>query len=171
VALQLSSTGSDDATSEASSDATAVGDSAEALAATERSDAGAADALPAPAAADEATAELDTGIDNAAPPGENAGLDQLDNVTDLADFASAAVGAPSSPDVPAATSAAADEELSEAEAFLAEAELPRCLGVDIVVGPAVYRDVPVVVGIDESRNLAFAYRAATCAEVARARLP
>ena len=172
VALQLSSTGSDDASSEASSDTVAGAESAEALSATGRSDAAdAAEPLPAPAAAGEATAEVDTGIDNAAPPGENVGLDQLDNVTDLADFASAAVGAPSSPDVPAATSAASDEDLSDAEAFLAEAELPRCLGVDIVVGPAVYRDVPVVVGIDESRNLAIAYRAATCAEVARARLP
>jgi hypothetical protein len=82
------------------------------------------------------------------------------------------VGAPISPDdVPAATSAAGGEDLSDAETFLAEAELPRCLGVDIIVGPAVYRDVPVVVGIDESRNLAIAYRAADCAEVARARLP
>jgi hypothetical protein len=35
----------------------------------------------------------------------------------------------------------------------------------------VYVDVPVVVGIDESRDLAIAYRAATCEEVARARLP
>jgi hypothetical protein len=73
--------------------------------------------------------------------------------------------------VTAATSAPDDEDRSEAETFLAEAELPRCLGVDIIVGPAVYRGVPVVVGIDESRNLAIAYRAATCAEVARAQLP
>ena len=171
VALQLSSTASDD--DEASSEETEGG--AEAL--TEPARADADSDLPAPAAAgaeaaDEATIELDTGIDNAAPPGENVGLDQLDNLTDLADFAAAAVGAPISPDdVPAATSAAGGDDLSEAETFLAEAELPRCLGVDIIVGPAVYRDVPVVVGIDESRNLAIAYRAANCAEVARARLP
>jgi hypothetical protein len=173
VALQLSSTNSDD---EASSEETSRDDGAEALSATARADeADAAESdLPAPAAeaADAAPIELDTGIDNAAPPGENVGLDQLDNLTDLADFAAAAVGAPISPDdVPAATSGAGGEDLSEAETFLAEAELPRCLGVDIIVGPAVYRDVPVVVGIDESRNLAIAYRAATCAEVARARLP
>jgi hypothetical protein len=174
VALQLSSTASDD---QASSEETEGG--AEALTESARSDAadGADSDLPAPAAAgaeaaDEATIELDTGIDNAAPPGENVGLDQLDNLTDLADFAAAAVGAPISPDdVPAATSAAGGDDLSEAETFLAEAELPRCLGVDIIVGPAVYRDVPVVVGIDESRNLAIAYRAADCAEVARTRLP
>ena len=121
--------------------------------------------------AGDAGVELDTGIDNAAPPGENVGLDELENLTDLADFAAAAVGAPVAPDVPAATSAPSDEELSEAETFLAEAELPRCLGVDIIVGPAVYGGVPVVVGIDEGRNLAIAYRAATCAEVARVRLP
>ena len=121
--------------------------------------------------AGDAGVELDTGIDNAAPPGENVGLDELENLTDLADFAAAAVGAPVAPDVPAATSAPSDEELSETETFLAEAELPRCLGVDIIVGPAVYGGVPVVVGIDEGRNLAIAYRAATCAEVARVRLP
>jgi hypothetical protein len=172
VALQLSSTGSDDA---ASSDETSSEEAAEALTATAAADPADSD-LPAPAAdgaeaADEAAPELDTGIDNAAPPGENVGLDQLDNLTDLADFAAAAVGAPISPDVPAATSAAGGEDLSEAETFLAEAELPRCLGVDIIVGPAVYRDVPVVVGIDESRNLAIAYRAADCTEVAQARLP
>jgi hypothetical protein len=180
VALQLSSTGADDDTSsEETSSADAADDGADdALASTARADAAdEADAdLPAPApaaeATDEATLELDTGVDNAAPPGENVGLDQLDDLTDLADFAAAAVGAPISPDdVPAATSAEGGEDLSEAETFLAEAEFPRCLGVDIIVGPAVYRDVPVVVGIDESRNLAIAYRAATCAEVARARLP
>jgi hypothetical protein len=173
VALQLSSSGSDD---EASSEETSSDEGADALTTTARADAAedADAALPAPAAeaGDEATLELDTGIDNEAPPGENVGLDQLDNLTDLVDFAAAAVGAPVSPDdVPAATSAAGGEEQSEAETFLAEAEFPRCLGVDIVVGPAVYRDVPVVVGIDESRNLAIAYQAATCAEVARARLP
>ena len=147
-------------------------DGTEALAATDRADDPTADELaPTAEATEDATIELDTGIDNAAPPGENAGLDQLDNLTDLADFAAAAVGAPPAPDVPAATSAASDEELSEAETYLAEAELPRCLGVDLVVGPAVYGDVPVVVGIDESRDLAIAYRAANCAEVARVRLP
>jgi hypothetical protein len=173
VALQLSSTGSDDdaSTEEISSD-----DGGESLAATARADeadeADAALTAPAAEAAEDETIELDTGVDDAAPPGENVGLDQLDDLTDLADFAAAAVGAPISPDdVPAATSAAGGEDLSDAETFLAEAELPRCLGVDIVVGPAVYGDVPVVVGIDESRNLAIAYQAATCTEVARTRLP
>jgi hypothetical protein len=182
VALQLSSSGSDD---DASSEETSSDDGTDALTATAAADEADAD-LPAPAAesaesaesdgsaeaADQATLELDTGIDDVAPPGENAGVNQLDNLTDLADFAAAAVGAPISPDdVPAATSAEGGEDLSEAETFLAEAEFPLCLGVDIIVGPAVYIDVPVVVGIDESRDLAIAYRAATCAEVARARLP
>lgn len=173
VALQLSSTSSDD---ETSSDETSSDAAAGALTESARAETGDGtdNDPPAPAAeaTDEATLELDTGIDNAAPPGENVGLDRLDNLTDLADFAAAAVGAPISPDdVPAATSAASDEDLSDAETFLAEDELPRCLGVDIVVGPAVYRDVPVVVGIDESRDLAIAYRADDCAEVARTRLP
>ncbi|HUS41289.1 MAG TPA: hypothetical protein VMY16_01365 [Ilumatobacteraceae bacterium] len=168
VALQLSSAGGTD-------DADSSADAAQARGATAPAadpvDPAADQLAPAAEAAVDDSAELDTGIDNAAPPGENVGLDQLDNLTDLADFAAAAVGAPAAPDVPAATSAPSDEELSEAESFLVEAELPRCLGVDIVVGPAMYGNVPVVVGIDEGRNLAIAYRAATCAEVARVRLP
>jgi len=173
VALQLSAPDDSDETDAAS---TAAGDvdttesATQAERAADADDAGASEPVPASVAAD-AAPELDTGIDNAAPPGENAGVDQLDNLTDLADFAAAAVGAPSAPDVPAATSGPSDEELSEAETFLAEAEFPRCLGVDIIVGPAVYGDVPVVVGIDEGRDLAIAYRAANCAEVARVRLP
>ena len=172
VALQLST---DDDTDDAASSAEAEIDATEALAASgEAADPAAdraADEVAPDGGAGDAGVELDTGIDNAAPPGENVGLDELENLTDLADFAAAAVGAPVAPDVPAATSAPSDEELSEAETFLAEAELPRCLGVDIIVGPAVYGGVPVVVGIDEGRNLAIAYRAATCAEVARVRLP
>jgi hypothetical protein len=170
VALQLSSTDDSGGTDDASTAADGVA-TTEALEGDARG--GAADAVEAApeAATAEATPDLDTGIDNAAPPGENAGVDQLDTLEDLADFAAAAVGAPSAPDVPAATSAASDEELSEAETFLAEAEFPRCLGVDLIVGPAVFGDVPVVVGVDEGRNLAIAYRAANCAEVARVRLP
>lgn len=172
VALQLST---DDDTDDAASSAETEADATEALAASgEAADPAAdraADEVAPDGGAGDAGVELDTGIDNAAPPGENVGLDELENLTDLADFAAAAVGAPVAPDVPAATSAPSDEELSEAETFLAEAELPRCLGVDIIVGPAVYGGVAVVVGIDEGRNLAIAYRAATCAEVARVRLP
>ena len=161
VALQLSTTDTDDSAESATTEQV---ESADALAATERDgDDLAAESAPAGALAEEAPVELDTGIDDLAPPGENVGLVQLENLTDLADFAAAAVGAPSAPDdVPAATSATGADDGTE---------LPRCLGVDIVVGPAAYGTVPVVVGIDESRNLAIAYDAATCTEVARVRLP
>ena len=161
VALQLSTTDTDDSAESATTEQV---ESADALASTERdADDFAAESAPAGALADEAPVELDTGIDDLAPPGENVGLVQLENLTDLADFAAAAVGAPSAPDdVPAATSATGADDGTE---------LPRCLGVDIVVGPAAYGTVPVVVGIDESRNLAIAYDAATCTEVARVRLP
>jgi hypothetical protein len=172
VALQLGTDSDDDSASTADSEIEAT----EALTATGPADDPAAgDLAPAAesvdAAADDATADVDTGVTDPPPPGEEVGLDQLRNLTDLADFASAAVGAPRSPDVPAATSAAAEEDLSRAETFLDENEFPLCLGVDLIVGPAIYGDVPVVVGIDEGRNLAVAYLAATCAEVARVRLP
>jgi hypothetical protein len=170
VALQLGTGGDDDSasTDDAGSEAT------EALTATGPADAPAA-VERAPAAdgqaSDVVAGELDTGVGDPPPPGEDVGLDQLRNLAYLADFASAAVGAPRAPDVPAATSAATEEELSQAETFLDETGFPLCLGVDLIVGPAVYGDVPVVVGIDERRNVAIAYRAATCAEVARVRLP
>ena len=169
LALQLGSDSDDDAASTADAEI----DATESLAATERAEDPAGDALaPSVEATDDLTGELDTGIADPAPPGEEAGLDQLQNLTDLADFAAAAVGAPRAPtDVPAATSAERGEDLSQAETFLDEAAFPRCLGVDLIVGPAVYGDVPVVVGIDEGRDIAIAYRAATCAEVARVRLP
>ncbi len=172
VALQLSSSTDDvDQSADETADASSA-EGADALVATERAaDATADELAPDVASADQVPVELDTGVDDVAPPGETAVLDQLDDLTDLADFASAAVGAPVAPDVPAATSADASEDLSESESALADAELPRCLGVDIIVGPAVYGDVPVVVGVDEGRNLAIAYQAATCTEVARVRLP
>lgn len=170
VALQL---GFDSETDDASSEADATLDSNESLAATaDAADSAESEFPPAPEALDEVTAELDTGVDNVAPPGENTGLDQLENLTDLADFAAAAIDAPRSPqDVPAATSAESDDALAGAGTVLSDAGFPRCLGVDLIVGPAVYGDVPVVVGIDEGRDLAIAYRAENCDEVARVRLP
>jgi len=174
VALQLRTGGSDDSSSSAdvvpadAADDVAV-ESAGPLVIDDRADAALAPG--GAAATDEATSKLDTGIDNAAPPGESGGLDQLQTPGDLADFAGAAIDAPVSPDVPAATSAASDDDVSQAETFLADVEFPLCLGVDMVVGPALYGDVPVVVGIDDGLNVAIAYRAATCAEVARVRLP
>jgi hypothetical protein len=171
VALQLG-TGSDD--DSAATDGAGI-ESTEALTATGPADESVAADRPAAGEATDlagdVTAELDTGVTDPPPPGEDVGLDQLQNLDDLADFASAAVGAPRSPDVPAATSAATEEDLSEDQTVLDETGLPLCLGVDLIVGPAVYGTVPVVVGIDEGRNLAIAYRAATCAEVARVRLP
>jgi len=167
VALQLGS--SDDSSS--SSDAGAGVADSEAFIATERAS-DSADAQQAPAAAaNDALSELDTGVADPPPPGENSGLDQLNDRTDLADFASAAVGAPTAPDVSTATSATGGD-LTEAETS-PDTEFPLCprLGIDIIVGPAVYVDEPVVVGIDEGRNLAIAYEASTCTEVARVRLP
>lgn len=171
VALQL--TGDDDRTDVASS---APDESAELAegggAQRDGGDLGADELAPASASADAATSQLDTGIDDPAPPAAEAGLNQLLSPEDLADFAGAAVGAPASPDdLPAATSADVEADLSDAASALADAELPQCLGVDVVVGPAVYGEVPVVVGIDEGRNLAIAYKPTNCAEVARVRLP
>lgn len=169
VALQL---GSDEATDEATSAETAESEALVADAGDAARAAASDDLAPAAASSDEVTSELDTGVADPAPPGEDAGLVLLLNTADLADFAAAAIGAPTSPnDVPAATSAAGGDDLSAAEEALADAAFPRCLGVDLVVGPAVYVDVPVVVGIDEGSDLAIAYRAATCTEVARVRLP
>lgn len=173
VALKVGTSGNDE--SSTSADA-----SAESQALTARADEApaAVDEIGPPqpaggAAADAATtgSKLDTGIDQAAPPAENAGLVQLLTPADLADFAAAAVLAPPVPDGPTATSATGDEDLLETESAQTDPALPLCLGADIIVGPAVYGDVAVVVGIDEGRDLAIAYRPATCTEVARVRLP
>ncbi len=180
IALQtLSSRGDDDASSSAGAtvplEEAALAASADAAnqsggAATEGDRASAeiasADAPAVPASG----AELDTGIDDAAPPSERT-LDLLETPDDLALFASDAIGAPISPDVPAATSAPIDDRLTPDQAELLDAELPLCLGADFVVGPAFYRDTEVVVGVDVSRNLALAYVGTTCREIARARLP
>jgi hypothetical protein len=145
----------------------------------------AADAGPAEAGADgEGGAEepqadaapsggtFDTGIDDAAPPAEDS-LVLLLTTEDLADFAAMAVVAredPATPGVPAATSAPIDfDELTPAEQAIAEYELPDC-DFDIVVGPAMYIDVPVVVGIDESRDIVIAARIDDCAQVVSTRL-
>jgi hypothetical protein len=114
--------------------------------------------------------QLDTGVNNAAPPGERE-VERLTTPDELAIFASDAVGAPVAPEVPAATSAPIDDLVSDTESAILEAELPLCLGADYVVGPALYRDVEVVVAVDEGRNLALAYTPASCQEIARARLP
>jgi hypothetical protein len=132
----------------------------------------AADAVPEADPAADATGgtQLDTGIDNPAPPGERE-LERITTPDELAIFASDAVGAPVAPEVPAATSAPVDDLLSDTESAILDAELPLCLGADYVVGPALYGDVEVVVAVDESRNLALAYTPVSCQEIARARLP
>jgi hypothetical protein len=113
---------------------------------------------------------VDTGIADPAPPGELE-LEELSTSEELGIFASDAVDAPTTPDVPAATSAPVDDRLTETQAAVLDAELPLCLNVDYVVGPALYQGTEVVVGVDTSRDLALAYRAVNCREVARAPLP
>jgi hypothetical protein len=110
---------------------------------------------------------LDTGVDEPPPPLEEEVLQQLLTPQDLADFAAPALGAPQAPDVPAATSAPVEAELAPSAIGV---ELPLCLSADIVVGPALYGDTLVVVGIDAGRNLALAYVGETCTEIARAEL-
>ena len=100
---------------------------------------------------------VDTGIADPAPPGDLE-LEQLSTTEELGIFASDAVDAPTSPDVPAATSAPIDDQLTATQATILDAELPLCLDVDYVVGPALYQGTEVVVGVDISRDLALAYR-------------
>jgi hypothetical protein len=127
----------------------------------------------APTALDEDSLGID--IDAEAPPKE-ADLEVLSTPEQLGIFASDAVGAPSSPDTPASTDASAEtatqaDGLSEDEEVIQAFEFPLCGGADYVVGPAEYRGEPVVVGVDESRGLAIAYRALDCSVIARAALP
>jgi hypothetical protein len=129
-----------------------------------------APSAPVPAVTATIDAELDTGINDAAPPTETE-LEQLDTPAELAIFASDAVGAPQDPEVPAATSGSIDDRLTDSQATILAAQWPLCLGADYVVGPARYRSTDVVVAVDESLELALAYEAANCREVARARLP
>jgi hypothetical protein len=115
--------------------------------------------------------DVDTNLSAEAPPPDDGALEQLNTVDDLAVFASDAVGAPASGDLPEGASVATDvpaEDSDDAERTLLE--LPRCLGVDVVVGVALFVDQPVVVGIDEGRKLAIAYREDDCSFVARASL-
>jgi len=168
VALQLLGDDQDEVES-TSADEAAEAEAADDGAVRAGGDLGADELAPAATSADAAANQLDTDVDDAAPPPEEGGLVQLSNTADLADFALPAFGAPVAPDgVPAATSATGD--LDDIASDVVEVE-PRCLGVDVVVGPAVYIDTVVVVGIDESRNLALAYEPGACTEIARVRLP
>ena len=178
IVLQTVSFGTDDDTaSQTASDATnppeaaALESAGDADAVSAADEAAPSAQIPAAAATvPEGSAQLDTGINNAAPPTET-GLEQLSTPEELAIFASDAVGAPQDPDVPAATSASIDDRLTDSQQAILELEWPLCLGADYVVGPARYGTTDVVVGVDESRELALAYQAENCREVARARLP
>lgn len=127
--------------------------------------------------ADVAFAEEEGGfdIDPEAPP-QDADLEKLSTPAQLGIFASDAIGAPISPSLPASTDAATAPELADSDQSISEQaievfEFPLCGGADYVVGPAEYRGEPVVVGIDESLNLALAYRALDCRVIVRASLP
>jgi hypothetical protein len=178
IVLQTVSFGTDDdSTSQSASDATnpaevaALAEStADAGAATAADEAAPSAQAPVVGATVPDGVELDTGINNAAPPTET-DLEQLNTPEELGIFASDAVGAPQDPDVPAATSGSIDDQLTETQQAILEAEWPLCLGADYVVGPARYGTTEVVVGVDQSRELALAYQATNCREVARARLP
>jgi hypothetical protein len=151
---------------ESSTGAAESTDAAGAFAAADEGGDGAVAESGADAAADE-DVQLDTGIGDPPPPPEQQLLQQLFTPQDLADFAAPALGAPQAPDVPAATSAPVESELAPSAIGV---ELPLCLSVDIVVGPALYGDTLVVVGVDEGRNLALAYVGETCTEIARVEL-
>lgn len=112
-------------------------------------------------------AELDTSPDAAldAPAPED-DLEALSTLEELGIFASdflAAEAPAEAADAPAAEpSDGADTEFA--------AEFPLC-GTDVLVGPALYRGEPVLVGIDFEQATAIAYRAEDCTPVAEALLP
>lgn len=116
--------------------------------------------------------DVETDIAAEAPPAESGALEQLNTADELAIFASDAVDAPSSDDVPDGATVITDvpadvlDDADELDAF----GLPLCQGADVVVGLAIYVDEPVVVGIDERRNRAVAYREDDCSLVASASL-
>lgn len=119
-----------------------------------------------------AAPDVETDVDVAAPPPEG-DLPVLAGPDDLADFAAEAIGAPRSNDLPDGATVITEfpEEVVEAGSVLAADRLPTCLGADVVVGSAIYIDQVVIVGIDESRELALAYLADGCVRVATAPLP
>lgn len=125
--------------------------------------------------AEESTEEDSIDINAEAPP-QNEDLEVLSTPEQLGIFASDAVDAPISQDAADRTDApavtgSADSDLSDTEEAIENFEFPLCGGADYVVGPAEYRGEFVVVGVDESRNLAVAYLAIDCSVIAIARLP
>ncbi len=104
-------------------------------------------------------------------------LETLATADDVAAFAAAAIDAPVAPPVESDTAsddAGEDEaaaETLEGEDIFEEAAEPLCGPVDVVVGRAIYTGQIVIVGIDNSAEVAFAHIPATCREVVRVALP
>ena len=127
--------------------------------------------------------EADPTNDGAPPPEE--GLEELSSPDDLAVFASDAVGifpptvdntvepadTAEPPVVEDAAPRESDDQATTPETPDGSTGLPLCQGADLVVGPAMYNGVLVIVGVDTSRNLALAYTSDDCALVAQAPLP
>jgi hypothetical protein len=131
-----------------------------------------ATAAQAPAAPENGS-DVQTDLDAEAPPSDDGSLEQLNTIEDLAVFASDAIDAPESAELPEGATVITELPAAiadEADEILEALELPLCQGADVVVGLAIYVDETVVVGIDESRNDAVAYRQDDCSLVARASL-
>ncbi len=131
-----------------------------------------ATAAQAPAAAENGS-EVQADLNSEAPPPDGGSLEQLSSIEDLAIFASDAIDAPASAELPEGATVITEAPAAvadEADELLGASELPLCDRVDIVVGLAIYIDETVVVGIDERRNEAVAYRQDDCSLVARASL-
>ncbi len=125
-------------------------------------------------APNENASDVDTDIAAEAPPSDTGDLAVLLTPDDLADFAAAAVDAPSSGALPEDATVITEvppDDVTADSAASDEFALTKCLGADVVVGLASYQGETVVVGIDDSRDLALAYLADGCVRVASAPLP
>jgi hypothetical protein len=128
---------------------------------------------PAGVAPAENGSDVQTDLDAEAPPSDDGTLEQLDSTDDLVVFASDAIGAPASAEIPEGATVITelpDAIADEADELLDAIDLPLCQGADLVVGLALYGDEQVVIGIDQNRNDAVAYRQDDCSLVARASL-
>lgn len=140
-----------------------VADAGDGSVSDEASRSGAAEDAADAAATAAPDASISTGINDAAPPAEDA-LVLLESAEDLVDFAAPALAATPVEAGPAATSALVDDDSAPVPT------MPDCAALDLIVGPAVYRDTTVLVGIDANRRLVIAVRIDDCVTVATARL-
>lgn len=124
---------------------------------------------PAGAAPVEDGADVQIDLDAEAPPSDDGTLEQLNTLDDLVVFASDAIDAPESAELPEGATVITESPAATAEEA-DEIDLPLCQGADLVVGLAIYGAETVVVGIDQSRNSAVAYRQDDCSLVASASL-